>query len=326
MLLIPERAFQVGFQSFDQNSLEVYLWYPAQMKSDAEPMRFVDFFLLSQEKVSDYKTRLVKFGIPGKAVDEWFDSRMIAVRNAEALTGKFPLILIAQGNFQTAHDQAMLSEYLAAHGYVVATCPSPTRSKPMETEADVLPTAMQQAADMKWMIDSLKDKPFIDRNRIAIVAHSFGARSALLLSFELPEVKAIVSLDGGIANREGKGWIEKSPHFRPEQFQTPLLHIYEDQEEFMQPDFDLLNSLKHSDRYLIKVSNMRHHEFSSYGFAAASIAGLSRTPDLKKKWDVISKYTLRFVDSFLKQDRTAFKFLQTAPPDENFTFQILRQK
>ena len=42
-------------------------------------------------------------------------------RDATPLQRAFPLVLIAQGNRQDAPDQAVLSEFLASHGYVVAS-------------------------------------------------------------------------------------------------------------------------------------------------------------------------------------------------------------
>ncbi len=328
--------FEVGFKSvqiMDESSkdhpLQVSLWYPAQISATFPSMRYIDYFLVSTsgqgkepgeteqtQAVDKYKTRLTSFGVPEMAIEAWFETRMAGIRNAQELNQKFPLILIAQGNFHSAHDQAVLSEYMATYGYVIATCPSPTRIKPMETEEDVIPTAMQQASDLKRIVSHLKEEATVDASRIGIIGHSFGARSALLLAFQMPEVKAIVSLDGGIGSRQAKGLIERSPLYHPEEFRTPILHIYEDQEEFMQPDFDLLNSLKNSERYLMRVQNIHHHEFSSYGLFSALIPGLSSSPDLKKKWDVIYTYTLKFVNAFLKDDRLAVKFMKK-PPDEN---------
>ena len=60
-----------------------------------------------------------------------------------------------------------------------------------------------------------------DTMRTGIVAHSFGARSALLFALE-HAVAAFVSLDGGIANRAGKGWLDEA-ELRPQELRMPLL-------------------------------------------------------------------------------------------------------
>jgi dienelactone hydrolase len=319
-------AHPIGFKTLTVDKLQVSVWYPAQ-SSNSDAMRYEDYFLLSamedgkeitveeqNRAIGEYKTRLSSYGVPQKEIDAWFNIQMDAKRNAPALNEKFPLVLIAQGNFQSAHDQAIFSEYLATHGYVVATAPSPTRNKPMETEDDVVPTATQQANDLKFIISRLKEEPFVDTTRIGIAGHSFGARSALLAAFEIHDVKALVSLDGGIASAQGKGLIEKSPLYHPENFRVPILHIYEDQEEFMKPDFELLDSLKNSPRYLYRIQDIHHHEFSSFGLAAASIPGLGGSPALKQKWDRIATYTLKFLDAFVKEDPASRDFIEKQIP------------
>jgi predicted dienelactone hydrolase len=61
-----------------------------------------------------------------KSEAQWLDAPMLAARDAPPGGGRFPLVLLEQGNGQTLRDQAPLAEYLASHGYVVATSPSPT--------------------------------------------------------------------------------------------------------------------------------------------------------------------------------------------------------
>ena len=66
-------------------------------------------------------------GVEANAFDTWINGLMAAQRNAASDAGTFPLVLIAQGNFHSAHHQSIIAEFLASHGYVVATVPSQTR-------------------------------------------------------------------------------------------------------------------------------------------------------------------------------------------------------
>ena len=47
-------------------------------------------------------------------------------------------------------------------------------------------------------VDRAATLPFVDARKLAFVAHSFGARSALLAALQEPRTAALVSLDGGI--------------------------------------------------------------------------------------------------------------------------------
>jgi dienelactone hydrolase len=234
---------------------------------------------------------------------------MDAVRGATAEVGPFPLIIIAQGNFQSAHHQAILSEYLASHGYVVATTPSPMRiSGPLTEESDIFTYAQEQAKDMVFLIKKLKKQSNVNADKLSIIGHSFGARAALVLILDdLVKAEAMVSLDGGISNEAGKNWlVGQHTVLKPEQVTVPILHFYEDTEEFMIPDFTLLESLNSSDRYLIKIDQMRHLYFTSIGMVTGVIPGFAPadfdTELLQKKYEAICLYTLQFLDMVIKHN------------------------
>lgn len=55
------------------------------------------------------------------------------------------LSLIAHGNGQDAADQAVLAEFFASHGYVVASVPSPMKKHPMTGESQIGAFAEEQA-------------------------------------------------------------------------------------------------------------------------------------------------------------------------------------
>jgi pimeloyl-ACP methyl ester carboxylesterase len=93
-----------------------------------------------------------------------------------------------------------------------------------------------------------------------VVAHSFGARAALLLAMLDPQVAAVVSLDGGIGTATGRASLEALPFYRAAAVRAPILHFYEELDEFMAPDFGLLHSLTAADRWLVSVPAMHHHQ------------------------------------------------------------------
>jgi predicted dienelactone hydrolase len=87
-------------------------------------------------------------------------------------------VVIAQGNGQSAKHQAVLAEYLASHGYVVATSPSPLRlGARMESEADVLPVAREQARDMTLVVREMRKR--LGRASVEGPGHWPGGRRAV---------------------------------------------------------------------------------------------------------------------------------------------------
>ncbi|MCI0413347.1 hypothetical protein L0222_11180 [bacterium] len=346
---LPHGGFTtIGFKIFQfadadrgNRPIQVSLWYPAQGNNNCARLRYKDYFLLSviekgnaltddeaNTSLDDYQKQIASMGIPESAFEQWMQSEMGATPDAKSFPGRYPLILIAQGNFQSAHHQAILAEFLANNGYVVATCPSQTRiSGPMTSENDILPSAQEQVMDLKFILQALGKQLNIDPGKVGVVAHSFGARSALLLVIQTPDVKALVSLDGGIGNKQGKGLIERSPLFDAQKVTVPILHFYEDVEQFMVPDFDLLRSLVHSERYLMKIEKMRHLYFTSLGMVSGVIpGGAPSSLDIKQRYEAVCFYTLHFLNAYLKSNSESRTLLLKEPNQNGLAAEILIER
>jgi dienelactone hydrolase len=305
--------------------LQVTVWVPAA-EARGRRMTNRDYLALRATElgepgspdatVAEYTHLLVENGVPEASVDRWLRASRRALAGAPEAPGPFPLVLIAQGNMQSAYDQVALGEHLAGHGYVVATCPSQTRiSGPMASEDAVTGSAEEQADDLEFLRRLLRRWPTVDDRRLGVVGHSFGARSALLFAMGRPRVGALVSLDGGIGARTAKGLLERSKRFRRDR-PVPVLHVYEDADEFMAPDFDLLRSLR-GPRLVVHVQGMHHPHFTSMG-AAAGVSpefakALDADADTPRRLAVAIDYTRRFHDAWLRGDGRARKSLDDDP-------------
>jgi dienelactone hydrolase len=304
--------------------IQVSVWYPAQSSHRGTRLTYRDYFLLSaseldfhglsdakrEEEIESYKRLLAGNGVPAQAADRWFKSPMQAFRGAEPIPDKLPLIIVAQGNMQSAHHQSILCEYLASHGFVVATCPSQTRlSGTIDSDTSVTSSAQEQAADMEFVVQVVQSTFNVDSARLGLVAHSFGARSALLYVARHPSVRAFVSLDGGIGSSQAQDYATMVPGFDPSRIMTPLLHFYEENDPAMSPDFTLIRSLHESERFLIKVSDFRHPYFTSLGMAASTVEGFlgssnqanDESMQLKEKCGAIYEISEKFLHFFLLQ-------------------------
>ena len=96
--------------------------------------------------------------------------------------------------------------------------------------------------------------------------------------------------------------MKESRGFDPNTIHAPILHFYEDIESFMIPDFDLMNSLKNSDRFLVKVERLNHAQFTSFGMAGGTIPGISdKAGETKLKCEAMYNVILFFMDTFVKE-------------------------
>jgi pimeloyl-ACP methyl ester carboxylesterase len=111
--------------------------------------------------------------------------------------------------------------------------------------------------------------------RTALVAHSFGARSALLYAMH-DGAAALVSLDGGIGTKTGQDQLRKSKFFDAARAKLPILHFYEQLDAFMAPDFALLRSLPGADVRLVRATHLHHMHFTTVGDAASQFPALAK--------------------------------------------------
>jgi len=322
--------------------VQISIWYPAQVLNNSQALSYKDYFLLSAEElnfsisdslkdksIEEYKNLLLENGINESAFNKWFNTQMLAYKNAIPIKKKFPLIVVAQGNYQSAHHQAFLCEFLASYGYVVVTTPSQTRiSGQMTDNSQAIESAEEQVKDMEFAIHSLRNFDNIDLNNIGLIGHSFGGRSILLLQMKNKNVKCLVSFDGGLGLNTAIEDIMKSPEFDIDKMNVPLLHIYEDDEQFIQPDFSLIDSFSKSKRFLIKINDMHHFYFTSIGFVSGTTEGFFPSSEkLTNKYELICNFTRDFLNAvFINSDFTintlASNFSAIADSVEFISFQL----
>lgn len=260
----------VGYRVMDvpgAKPLQVSVWYVAG--DDGQPMRFRD---LTADALAQ----------------SYLDTPMHARRDASPVRMRFPLIFIVQGNGQSAGDQAVLAEILASHGYEVATIPSVAVKSVEEMRAKV----EEQAADVERAIDFLK------HDRVLLLGHSFGARAALLVA-QHRKVSGLISLDGGIGTALDVDWM------RSKEKLPPILHLYQTGDERVKSDLTFLRSLKTRSLILKLLPGMKHHHFSTYGFAAAAdpeFAAKSKAgPELKESVQLMVQEIRAFAQRVTKR-------------------------
>src|SRR5437868_3739916 len=292
--------------------IQMSLWYPAE-KGGQEDLTFGDYVTLLASELGPASPEQVRIAVEEHAsflrtrakmseadVERWLARPMRAVPRAPPLGTAVPLVLVAQGSGNSASDQADLCELLASHGFAVATSPSPTRiTGPMKSEEDIAHTAEDQALDLAVLAKAARERPFVAKDRTALVAHSFGARSALLYAMR-DGAAALVSLDGGIGTRTGQDELRKSRFFDATRARLPILHIYEQLDAFMAPDFSLLRSLPGADVRLVRANHLHHMHFTAVGEAAGQFPALAQVTHADARtaqaWGDVANATIAFLE------------------------------
>lgn len=296
-----------------KRTIPVAAWYPAT-SGEAPRLRLGDYIALADSEGparspgarEGLAAQLVKSGAPREEVDRWMNALLQAHRDAPPQSTRVPLILVAAGNNESAGDQAVLAEFLAAHGYVVVAAPFPTRigTPPMTSEDDVSRVAEAQADDLAAVVNALARWTTVDTSRIAVVGHSFGARAGLLLSMRDRRVRALVSLDGGIGSATGREAMRRAPSFDAKRRGAPILHVYEKLDDWVRLDQTLLKSLDSTTVWLAATHEMHHHHFTSFGAVPSGYNAVQRalghTKGTAKEYAAVNALVLRFLDAHLR--------------------------
>jgi dienelactone hydrolase len=308
--------------------LQTLIWYPAE-KSTLKPMTVGDYGNLAASETS--------FDKPTLTVDHqhWLDGikptlamPMWAMRDAPPLSGRFPIVIYAPSFSAMSWENADLCEYLASHGYVVIA--SPDMGASTRDMANDLNGINAQARDVSFLIGYAKTLPNTDMSAIAVAGFSWGGISNLFAAAQDNRIDALVALDGSMRYYPG---LVKQGDVHPEQMTIPLLFFaqggmtLEDQDRYLTSEKNqgpnVLNAWTHGDLVLVRMLGLVHVEHSSMyqrnenswkSFSEQAIADYNRADGIAGyAW--IARYTVHFLDAYLKHDAAALAWLKKTPAD-----------
>ncbi len=315
--------------------LTIVIWYPAEKLDSNEQMIYKEYFYPpvaeGEELTEEQKTQAIQQIRNASAEDveeEKFNEIMMmptaVVKNAKAAGGSFPLIVFAQGIGRGTGSQSILCEYLASHGYIVASSRSQGQRGPMTND---LLGVNAQIGDMEFIIGYLHDYPNLDLDKLGLAGYDFGGLAGALLMMKNSDVDALLSLDSALGRGASFGGnsatLFQSPYYNAADVRAAVMHLWTDPARgAFSPNF--LQSLEYTNTYVIKLENLRHFDFSSFGRMSAMVPGFASRfageikGDVNLGQTVIGKYGLHFFDAYVKQDEKALAFLRNKPEDNNF--------
>jgi dienelactone hydrolase len=309
--------------------LQTLIWYPA-VKGSGKPMTVGDYGELAATETS--------FGKPAmsedwkgwiKAMTPTLGDKMAALRDAKAEAGRFPVVIYAPSFSAMSWENADLCEYLASHGYVVIA--SPDMGATTRGMTPDLVGINAQAQDISFLIGYAQTLPDTDMSEIAVGGFSWGGISNLFAAAKDNRIDALFALDGSM--RYFPGLVKDSGYVHPEEMTIPLLFFtegeitLEDQaREFGNKNSEgpsVLNEWTHGDLITVDDMAMVHTEHSSM---------YQRNEDVwksymqQRKGDYtradgivgyawIARYTVHFLDAYLKHDAAAMAYLKKTPAE-----------
>ncbi len=238
---------------------------------------------------------------------------MAAYKNAPDYEGSFPLIIYHPNLRASYCENAILCEYLASYGFVVATAHSlGLNSINPEEDAGSLET---QIRDKEFIVLVLRDQAFIDISKVGVVGYSQGGLAALMMQMRNSDVAAVASLNGWFIIGDRLEFVRQCPFISPIRMSVPLLQICT--QEIEPYNFSFFDSLKYSDRYSLMFKGLSGTDFTHYTmFSIIPQDSASMPTDQKKQgYEIICRYIKNFFDAQLNDKKEALSFIDNLPQD-----------
>lgn len=297
--------------------IRISVWYPAVPDAHARQIHFADYVRPAGPKEFDELNGIIEAREKGSSVynARWADvlpTFVNAYADATPAPGRFPLVLYA-GSLNSTETTTVFvaAEFLASHGYVVATVPAlgPTDEETEQGQKAADRERVVQDLEFAWSV--LRGQADVDETKVGVFGKSLGGVEALIFAMRNANVSAVVGLDATYGFKGLEKILSDMPDYAPRRMRAAFLDIRRDWDD---PGSVLNLSAEHafhySDRSFVTVRNMNHFDFDSDAMIAfelqlpigpTEIANPGRTRETAHRgYQNVCRMLLDFFDDKLK--------------------------
>jgi dienelactone hydrolase len=315
------RGYEKPFAPDSQGRpVRVSVWYPAVRDARPRQLRFESYVNPGGPREFAALNAVLELREKASSVyrDRWADvlrTFVNAYADATPARGRFPLVLYAAALDSTATTEVFVAaEFLASHGYVVATVPvlGPTSDETEQGQKTADRERVVQDLEFAWSV--VRGLPEVDETKVGVFGKSIGGVEALILAMRNANVSAVAGLDATYGFKGLEKILSDMPDFAPRRMRAAFLDIRRDWDD---PASVLNLSAEHafhySDRSFVTVRNMNHFDFDSDAMIAyefrlpigpTEAVNPGRTRETARRgYENVCRMLLDFFDDKLKGDR-----------------------
>ncbi|MEM9149454.1 MAG: hypothetical protein AAGB19_03245 [Cyanobacteria bacterium P01_F01_bin.3] len=283
-----------------------YMPYGDYLKMNAEEAHLEDFaqqlseFILNSHCREEMGSQLADLSPEdADAFKHFLQMPTACVANAPLPETAFPLLIYHAGLGGSIVDNPTLLEFIASHGYMVATSSfQPVHGLSFGVDSN----ATRSIKDLSYILQILCQRYPVNAEKIAVIGHSFGASAVMGFAFEPSSaVKAVISLDSTREWNTADDGLFKGTEERlaaaTERFIAPLMVVSKATQSL---SFQHYQKLKYAERYYLSVEHLEHNDFVTPGITASTADLTHCDQPIHKASRVICECVLAFLDHFLK--------------------------
>ncbi|MEE9443786.1 MAG: hypothetical protein V3V99_14075 [candidate division Zixibacteria bacterium] len=315
--------------------IQICVWYPAKTMENSITMVYGEYSYSYPENdefinlLTQLHNREIGYIVnatqqPAGFALEIMGKDLKAVRDADPEEGSFPLVIYCPRYESSYCENAVLCEYLASHGFIVATThPLGQMSATPEYNQIGLEST---ARDAEFVLGFLHDFPNVDYNKIGILGSGAGGATAVLVKLRNQNVKATATLAGSLTFGMLQELVRQNPAYSPERLSGPLMNLYPTGEH--EPDFSLLDSLIFASRYSFAFPSNSYQDFNM-GRSILSMLSDSTEQMHRQRLDgykMIADHVYRFFDAFLNDDSASMAFIENMPLHNGYDLEFVRRE
>jgi pimeloyl-ACP methyl ester carboxylesterase len=261
----------------DGRPIRLQVWYPAAEDKSVKPMRYEDYvhmecppaFSALNSKMEERDRLIVRLSVPKGREAALLATGVRACLAASPANGRFPLILYLGGLGADSTSNTVLAEFLASHGYVVATAPILGPTDRQTTQARTQPDMEITVRDLEYAWSMLRGRSNIDESKIAVIGHSLGGVEAIIFAMRNANVSVAVGLDATYGFADAAQVLTGFYGYEPQKMHATVLDLRRAAgEQGNTQDLRAVRGFHYADRYFVTVRKMHHSDFGSFAMVA----------------------------------------------------------
>lgn len=300
--------------------VRISYWYPALDNGSA--MRFGNYVRYTKAPNADFAAAdaFLSARDVGNYLRGDFNGNMAALTRllnmpvyaraaASPAGGRFPLLMYAAGWNSFSPDNVVLCEYLASHGYVVATVPQlPRDSLHTELFANTQDIVVQMR-DLQFARGYMENQRLVDATREGLAGYSLGGVVELWTAMSTPGIAAVAALDPSFAYARFAALTSAGEFYSARALTMPLLVLRSSDAAVADRSDAVLHALPYGDVLTGEVAGATHGEFSDYPairmYAGASAGEANSVATAETARIAIARCVLEFLNDTVQTHSAA---------------------